>query len=431
MEEGSPLFKILFLGKYQFYLELLIPLLILMMFSRRRKYFWIALPFVFIVPCFLYWVPSLSTDFYNFNYIAVSLFLFLVSFTLYKESIPTLLCASMIGFGVQHVAWNLTGFFYDIMPNNASDWPLWGIILLWAAVYLLVYGGFFFMVYKLKRPYRWQKRDSLSLFFGTILIVVSSVLSQYVKQWTIILRIYTVILMCLGIALEFIIPFAHEAGSKAKELEDEKETLSSLLELQARQAEMSKKEQEILNMKFHDMKHQIIALKNLDGEEKNQTLKELEKSIDVYGDYAKTGNSTLDIILTQKSLLCTEENITFTYIIDGNAFSFMSVNDLSSLFGNLIDNAIEAASKEEGEYRLIKISASVKNGFLSLNEENYVLDKISFSSDGLPISTKKNQVYHGFGTKSIKYIARKYGGTYSFTQKGNHFHVSLLFPLKK
>lgn len=431
MEERSPLFKILLLGNYQFYLELLIPLLILMMFSNRRKYFWLILPFACVAPCFLYWVPSLTTDFYNFTYITVSLFLFLISLLLYKESIPTLLCASMISFGVQHIAWNLTGFFYDIMPNNAADWPMWGVVLLWVMVYLLAYSCFFLVVYKLKRPYRWQKKDSLSLFFGTILILVSSVLSQYVYPWTIISRIYTVILMCLGIALEFIIPLAHEAGSKAKQLEDEKETLTSLLELQARQAGMSKKEQEILNMKFHDMKHQIIALKSLDGEERNQTLKELEKSIDVYGDYAKTGNNTLDIILTQKSLLCTEENITFTYIIDGNAFSFMSVNDLSSLFGNLVDNAIEAASKEEGEYRLIKISASVKNGFLSLNEENYVSDKISFSSDGLPISTKENQVYHGFGTKSIKYIARKYGGTYSFTQKGNRFHVSLLFPLKK
>lgn len=431
MEEGSPLFKILLLRNYQFYLELLIPLLILMMFSNRRKYFWLILPFACVAPCFLYWVPSLTTNFYNFTYIIVSLFLFLISLTLYKESIPTLLCASMISFGVQHIAWNLTGFFYDIMPNNAADWPMWGVVLLWTMVYLLAYSCFFLVVYKLKRPYRWQKKDSLSLFFGTILILVSSVLSQYVYPWTIISRIYTVILMCLGIALEFIIPLAHEAGSKAKQLEDEKETLTSLLELQARQAEMSKKEQEILNIKFHDMKHQVIALKNLDGEERNQTLKELEKSIDVYGDYAKTGNNTLDIILTQKSLLCTEENITFTYIIDGNAFSFMSVKDLSSLFGNLIDNAIEAASKEEGEYRLIKISASVKNGFLSLNEENYVSDKISFSSDGLPISTKENQVYHGFGTKSIKYIARKYGGTYSFTQKGNRFHVSLLFPLKK
>lgn len=431
MEEGSPLFKILLLRNYQFYLELLIPLLILMMFSNRRKYFWLILPFACIVPCFLYWIPHLTTDFYDFTYITVSLFLFLISLTLYKESIPTLLCASMIGFGVQHIAWNFTGFFYDIMPNNAADWPMWGVVLLWAMVYLLVYSCFFLVVYKLKRPYRWQKKDSLSLFFGTILILVSLILSQYVYPWTILSRIYTIVLMFLGIALEFIIPLAHEAGSKAKQLEDEKETLTSLLELQAHQAEMSKKEQEILNMKFHDMKHQIIALKSLDGEERNQTLKELEKSIDVYGDYAKTGNNTLDIILTQKSLLCTEENITFTYIIDGNAFSFMSVNDLSSLFGNLIDNAIEAASKEEGECRLIKISASVKNGFLSLNEENYVSDKISFSSDGLPISTKENQVYHGFGTKSIKYIARKYGGTYSFTQKGNRFHVSLLFPLKK
>lgn len=164
MEEGSPLFKILLLRNYQFYLELLIPLFILMMFSERRKYFWLILPFACIAPCFLYWVPSLTTDFYNFTYIIVSLFLFLISLTLYKESIPTLLCASMISFGVQHIAWNLTGFFYDIMPNNAADWPMWGVVLLWAMVYLLAYTCFFLVVYKLKRPYRWQKKDSLVSF---------------------------------------------------------------------------------------------------------------------------------------------------------------------------------------------------------------------------------------------------------------------------
>lgn len=431
METGTPLGKILFLGKYQFYLELVIPLLILMMFSKRRKYFWLFLPVLVVVPVFLYWMPNLIVGSYNFNYIFCSAILFALSFLLYDESPLTLLCASFISFGVQHICWNTLGLFYDLMPNNAGDWELWAVTLAFVFIYLFVYIGFFFLVYLLKRPYRWQKKDSLSIIFGSIIIFIAAFLSQYVNPWGWVARMYTIVLMTLGVVLEFVIPIAHASGAKAKELEDEKGTLISLIELQARQSEVSKKEQEILNMKFHDMKHQIIALKEMGGDDRLNTLNELEKSIDVYGSFAKTGNETLDIILTQKSLLCAQENITFTYIIDGTAFSFMSTSDLSSLFGNIIDNAIEAVRKEEGDNRLIKLSASIKNGFVSLTEENYSSDKVKFSSNGLPISNKENQTYHGFGSKSIKYIAHKYGGTYSFEQKGDCFKVFLLFPSKK
>lgn len=431
MEINSPLFKILFLGKYQFYLELLIPMLITMFYSKRRKYFWIFLPICIALPCFTYWMPNLAAGGYNFNYIFCYMIVFVLSFFLYDESPLTLLCAATISFGVQHICWNGTALIYDLMPNNASDWPLWAVTLVWVATYLVVYTAFFFVIYFLKKPYRWQKKDSLSLIFGTLIILIAAVLSQYVTPWTIIARVYTVILMLLGVSLEFIIPIAFASGSKARELEDEKSTLTSLIELQAKQAETSKKEQEILNMKFHDMKHQIVALKEMKNEDRVDTLEQLEKAIDVYGAFAKTGNETLDIILTQKSLLCSQENITFTYVIDGNAFSFMSYTDLSSLFGNIIDNAIEAVRKEEGDNRLIKLSASIKNGFVSLTEENYSSDKVKFSSNGLPISNKENQAYHGFGSKSIKYIAHKYGGTYSFEQKGDCFKVFLLFPSKK
>ena len=433
MEEGSPLLQILFLGNYQFYLELMIPLLILMIFSKRRKFFWIALPFAIAAPCFLYWVPSLKIEAinYNFNYLLAAFVLFCASLLLYKESPLTMLCATMISFAVQHIAWNFLGFVYDLCPERGSALPHFAVILIFVAVYLLIYGAFFLVVFKLRRPYRWQRKDALSLLFGTILIFFSAVLSQYVEPWGIVSRIYTVVLMALGVSLEFIIPIAHASGAKAKQLEDEKETLNSLLQLQARQSELAKKEQEILNMKFHDMKHQIAVLKGMEEGKRNESLDELAKAIDIYGDYAKTGNETLDIILTQKALLCTEEGIVFTYVVDGKAFSFMSSSDLSSLFGNVIDNAIEAASKQEGDYRLIKISAHEKNGFLSFLEENYVTGEIKFGKSGLPISNKENQVYHGFGTKSIKYIANKYRGTYSFEQKGNRFKVSLLFPLQK
>ncbi len=433
MENGTPLRQILFLGKYQFYLELLIPLLILMIFGKKRRFFWVFLAFAIVVPCFLYWVPSLtiSSIGYNFDYILSAAILFIASLFLYKESPLTMLCATMISFAIQHIAWNFLALIYDLFPNNGADLPFYAVVLLFAFVYVVIYGLFFFIQFKLKKPYRWQKKDALSLFFGTVLILFSAVLSQYVNPWGIVSRIYTVVLMALGVALEFVIPIAHASGAKAKQLEDEKETLKSLLELQAKQSESSKKEQEIINMKFHDMKHQIALLKGMDENGKNQSLNELEKIVDIYGDYAKTGNDTLDIILTQKSLLCTNQNIVFTYVIEGRAFSFMSASDLSSLFGNIVDNAIESALKQEGDYRLIKISAHEKNGFLSLIEENYVAGEVKFNKNGLPISTKENQVYHGFGTKSIKYIASKYHGTYSFEQKGNKFKVSLLFPVKK
>ncbi len=432
MESGSPLFKTLFLGKYQFYLELLIPFLILMLFSKRRKRYWLFLPLLVGAPIFLYWMPDLQTSFgYNFNYLFAAGILFLLSFLCYDESPITLFCGVTIAFGVQHIAWNSLALFYDLMPNNASSWPLVALVFSFIGVYFLAYFIFFALVFILKRPYRWQKKDALSLLFGTIIIAIAAVLSQYVSPWGIIPRIYTIILMLLGIALEFVVPIAHEAGAKAKELEDEKGTLLSLLELQAKQSALAGKEQEILNMKFHDMKHQIGLLRLMGDEKKEEAIKELEKAVDIYGDYAKTGNETLDVILTQKSLICTEEGISFTYIIDGGAFSFMSASDLSSLFGNLLDNAIEAASKEKGEYRLIKLSASVKGSFLSLVEENYASEKVRFSASGLPLSSKKNQIYHGYGSKSIKYIAQKYGGTFSFEQKGRKFQVSLLFPLGK
>lgn len=433
MEEGTPLRQILLLGKYQFYLELLIPLLILMMFSKKRKFFWVSLVAAIGIPCFLYWVPSLQVEAigYNFDYLFCCAILFVFSFLLYDESFMTLLCAVMISFALQHISWNMLGFIYDLFPGNGANLPSYAVFIFFALVYLLVYGGFLIFHWKLKKPYRWQKKDALSLLFGTILIFFAAILSQYITVWGVVPRIYTVVLMALGVSLEFIIPVAHASGAKAKQLEDEKETLKSLLGLQAKQTESSKKEQEILNMKFHDMKHQIAILKGMSGNEKDESLKELEKIVDFYGDYAKTGNETLDIILTQKSLLCTNQDIVFTYVIEGKAFSFMSASDLSSLFGNIIDNAIEAVLKLDGDYRLIKISAHEKNGFLSLVEENYVDGDVKFSKGGLPISTKENQIYHGFGSKSIKYIATKYNGTYSFEQKGNKFKVSLLFPIKK
>ena len=59
----------------------------------------------------------------------------------------------------------------------------------------------------------------------------------------------------------------------------------------------------------------------------------------------KTGNRVLDTILSSESLKCQSKDIEITVVADGHALDFMNAMDISALFGNALDNAIEGAEK--------------------------------------------------------------------------------------
>ena len=67
---------------------------------------------------------------------------------------------------------------------------------------------------------------------------------------------------------------------------------------------------------------------------------------------------------------------------------------------------------------------------LSSNEENYFDGEVTFK-DGLPRTTKGNEDIHGFGTKSISLISKKYKGEVSFYSRGDVFSLDILFNDKK
>jgi sensor histidine kinase YesM len=178
------------------------------------------------------------------------------------------------------------------------------------------------------------------------------------------------------------------------------------------------------------MKNQLNTLRELNDTQRQASINEIEKSIDIYADITRTGNEALDIVLTQKSLLCTSKKIRFTYIIDGKSFDFMDKTDITSLFGNILDNAIEATEKETADDRLIKLQASLRNDFLSITEENYSHTPLTFK-DGLPITTKDDKSLHGYGFKSLRYLVDKYHGNMSVAQEDNVFRLSLFIPIPK
>lgn len=194
-----------------------------------------------------------------------------------------------------------------------------------------------------------------------------------------------------------------------------------------KQYKLVKENIEAINIKCHDLKHQIRHLR-----ETNQVdakyLDELERSISIYNSAVRTGNETLDVILTDKRLHCTTNGIQFTCIAEGAKMDFMEAMDIFSLFGNALDNAIECAEKLAPEKRFIHLSVRATNQLLLIHIENPFEGRLVIQ-DGIPVTTKSDRDYHGYGMRSMKHIVRKYGGDLSVTTEDMLFQLNIMIPI--
>ena len=117
---------------------------------------------------------------------------------------------------------------------------------------------------------------------------------------------------------------------------------------------------------------------------------------------------------------------------DCSKLNFITEADLYSLFGNMIDNAIEAVTKIE-DVNKRSISLIVRNALscTSIFISNYYEGKIILDNNGMPKTTKLNNGYHGYGLKSIKLIVDKYNGDFKIDIKDNIFMIQILFTEQK
>ena len=151
--------------------------------------------------------------------------------------------------------------------------------------------------------------------------------------------------------------------------------------------------------------------------------------MNAYDSSFHTGNIALDVVLTRESFSCGEKNISMTCLADGKCLDFISEVDIYSLFGNILDNAIEATEKvPDPEKRLLTLDIAQEGYFVHIRVENYFTDKLTFTN-GLPDSTKGDSLYHGFGMKSIKMLVQKYGGSLKVYTKGERFVLDIMFSV--
>ncbi len=137
-----------------------------------------------------------------------------------------------------------------------------------------------------------------------------------------------------------------------------------------------------------------------------------------------TGNGIVDAILSEKQKKATASNtiILFEGIIPQTGFS---PTDLCVIFGNTLDNAIEACEKISVDTKkTINISVNCAGGFVFISITNPVTEKVTVHNNHIE-TTKKDRSEHGFGLYSLEKIAQKYDGEMNIVSEEHTFTLTL------
>lgn len=439
----------LFLYKFVFIAELLIAMhMYSFRMKKRNKYvlrvilgslLCMALGYAYPVASFSAWYASLMF-FVLFFFCSVSLFF------IYDIPVKQVFFLAVASYTTQHFAHELysliattttlaldstLGMYGDEMFSfDFSDIRAWFSVLVHIEVYFASYWALYKIFgKKINRDDMRISNFSIAVIAALILLVdiVMNAIAVYIPEGY--NRTYTALSCVYNLICCILILYIQVKLCVQKKLESEVQTLSFLLHQSEEQYRQSNENIMLLNLKCHDLKHQIreYTQKHTLDEE---YIKDLENIVNIYDSPVKTGNDALDLILTEKSLSCRKNRISLTCFADCSRLGFISNADLYGLFGNIVDNAMEAVMKIEDETkREMSINVRNINSFISIEAENYYDGEVKTDDSGMPVTTKKNKDYHGYGLKSVSLIVEKYGGDLRISADGNIFSLCILFPV--
>jgi hypothetical protein len=240
-----------------------------------------------------------------------------------------------------------------------------------------------------------------------------------------IFYIRTLVDLCGFVAL-----YAQQGQRLQHRARAEVRAIDEMLRRQHEQYLQSKRSIEIVNRKYHDLKHQIGVIRaESDPGRRASYLDDLEASVAGYAAQADTGNGVLDVILTTTSMECAERGIDLTTVVDGSVLDFMSAMDVAAVFGNALDNAIDGVmAVPDPEQRLIKVAVYARDRFALLTFENWFTGELR-TEDGDIVTRRQDRTRHGYGLKSIRYTAEKYGGSMTVNVEEQWFVLRVLLPL--
>ena len=235
----------------------------------------------------------------------------------------------------------------------------------------------------------------------------------------VIIKIFS---MAFGMAI-LIICAAMYTGNRSRQ---EMNVMRRLWKQEQSQFDSIKANIDFINAKCHDLKH---LFNKLEGKLNDADLEKLKDAVQFYDNSIRTGNEILDVVLCEKLTVCASRNIRLTCMADGSNMNFLTAAQIYSLFGNIIDNAIEAVSAiEEQDKRIIALTVKNKNGKIEIDVSNFFKGE-RVMTNGLPQTVKDDPSRHGYGLKSIGYIVKQKGGDMKISMQNERFSLCIAIPV--
>lgn len=417
--------------------ELLLATSVYVFKLRRRNHFWLWL--VLCLSCFIGFAYSWSLIPYinSVTSIIFSILFFFIAFfgligslmACFKVNIQAAMFLGTAGYAMQHFTYKLIqiviGSIEKGIPSFVdNNYGIYGIYASFVIISLPIFYNMFGK--KIHNNETLIIEDSRLLIISIILIICTVILNLIYESFVKVSNLTLFIVGCLfDMVCCFLTLFIEFEMLKSKEISEAYIQMKTIWESEKKQLEISKENMDYMKILAHDLKHELNESTLLISKDK---VNELNRRIAAFGNSIKTGNDILDLVIAERTLIVQKENINLSIIADGSVLSNMKQSDCYSLFMNIMDNAIDAVKELPKDQREISLAVRESMGMILIHEVNPFKGTLNFK-DGLPQTTKRDSMYHGFGTKSIKGIVDSYSGDCEISIKDNNIYVlNILLP---
>ncbi|MDR0986924.1 MAG: GHKL domain-containing protein [Ruminococcus sp.] len=242
--------------------------------------------------------------------------------------------------------------------------------------------------------------------------------------------VFIVIVIILGfIALNIFVVFEVDQISKLLRVKYESDIIKQQNALQLSHYTEMKENYNHYRKIVHDLRKHMNILAGMNNDARyKEYAKTVNEKMDMFFDEYESKCPILSIIMTQKIRAAKNNGIKLIMRMEDIDLSFISDTDITSIFANLWDNALEACMNVNPPDRLINITLVKKGELIIIQFENSFDGKLltSQTKSEEEYLTTKDDSHSGLGLQIIKSAAENYGGHFIISHSDNLFTATLM-----
>lgn len=272
----------------------------------------------------------------------------------------------------------------------------------------------------------------ISIYIGSVLtaILLSVPISTVYRR---MLSSCAVLLLFINVLIFYIYYYTQQKNKESTELQIQLQKEYDMTEYYKTLFHQNESQQILI----HDIRKHLMAIYQLNDQNEqdkiSRYLDTLLNSSNLQDSIHVSDNELLNSILCHYMQICEEKHIMFKADVRKKLLQNLDYTELTALFCNLLDNAVEACSHIPDSYIELSITNKENTNITVLNMINTCRTGPKFNKNGIPVSQKKNKLKHGLGLKSVERIINKYNGNMKmyFDDEKMAFHTIIALKSNK